>query len=643
MAENFNPYGSAISRSNLFVYDPNPFMSKTLGKGQKELQKGLDELVATRRKEVQYASDILNNLGALKDQAELEHNNFINARVDTLIEQVKGNMTKKGKLGLVSFNFNNPEFQLQLKQGVNQIKRGINNSKLLKDQYDDFVKFLNINKDVVSNQVDLLNRASQNVTNPNNIFTANDVTTSFTNLKDEAIDERKFIYQTAQGILQTSGGPTINYVATDAEGKPVTVTGQFNENLYILDDTGFNILKDANGKPLINDTYVETVKESILKSTNIKSVTEWLNNPDNNEEFVRMLTSDLDVKIQTELDRLKIKTQKAILKNAEEKGDKDKITDGYSTVNNITYDNIPYEGVALTDKVKVENIPVDKVGDIQVGLPIPEVVDIGFTTDGKKAITARFGETLVLISEGIKVSDVYDEQTLQGIDAGPEVLNAVFDKNTVDNIWARVDTQAINKLSGTDQQAYEFVRNRLQNNTQNKPTDSSTIEQINNDNNNNILSSEITEENLESKEKILNDIQNRPNNFEGLKIDDIQLTYEQTINLEEELSKNIEDFKKTIKDQLDKNTSQKNTVNKAIEDTKQDVESIISLKKDIDERKTGMFGIGSPYSQSDAKRLLRQKLESFFKKFDERLEAMKESGATEEQIKILEDLKAQVN
>ena len=160
MAETFNPYGSAISRSNLFVYDPNPFMSKTLGKGQKELQKGLDELVATRRKEVQYANDILNNLGALKDQAELEHNNFINARVDTLIEQVKGNMTKKGKLGLVSFNFNNPEFQLQLKQGVNQIKRGINNSKLLKDQYDDFVKFLNINKDVVSNQVDLLNRAS---------------------------------------------------------------------------------------------------------------------------------------------------------------------------------------------------------------------------------------------------------------------------------------------------------------------------------------------------------------------------------------------------------------------------------------------------------------------------------------------------
>lgn len=39
MAETFNPYGSAISRSNLFVYDPNPFMAKTLDKGQKNYRK----------------------------------------------------------------------------------------------------------------------------------------------------------------------------------------------------------------------------------------------------------------------------------------------------------------------------------------------------------------------------------------------------------------------------------------------------------------------------------------------------------------------------------------------------------------------------------------------------------------------------
>ena len=141
MAENFNPYGSAISRSSLYVYDPSKLSSQFIDKGLEKQEKIFGEIVATRKKEVQYANDILNNLGALKDQAELEHNNFINARVDTLIEQVKGNMTKKGKLGLVSFNFNNPEFQLQLRQGVNQIKRGINNSKLLKDQYDDFVNF----------------------------------------------------------------------------------------------------------------------------------------------------------------------------------------------------------------------------------------------------------------------------------------------------------------------------------------------------------------------------------------------------------------------------------------------------------------------------------------------------------------------
>jgi len=419
MAENFNPYGSAISRSNLFVYDPNPFMAKTLDKGQKELQKGLDELVATRRKEVQYANDILNNLGSLKDQAELEHNNFINARVDTLIEQVKGNMTKKGKLGLVSFNFNNPEFQLQLRQGVNQIKRGINNSKLLKDQYDDFVKFLNINKDVVSNQVDLLNRASQNVTNPVNIFTANDPTIAFTNLKNEAIDERKFISQTAQDILQTSGGPNINYVATDAEGKPVTVTGKFNENLYVLDDTGFNILKDDNGKPLINNTYVETVKEDILKSTNIKSVTDWLNNPDNNEEFVRILTSDLDIKIQTKLDRLNIELAETRVAKAKKDLEDEETTSLSDRFTVTSFKTVKVGGDEVQDNVRIHQFAESKVikekatdGLIQ-GQDIKAINGIGHNVLGEKVVylTGINGKKIA-IKEGTKLVDIVDAKNL---------------------------------------------------------------------------------------------------------------------------------------------------------------------------------------------------------------------------------------
>ena len=439
MAETFNPYGSAISRSNLFVYDPNPFMAKTLDKGQKELQKGLDELVATRRKEVQYANDILNNLGALKDQAELEHNNFINARVDTLIEQVKGNMTKKGKLGLVSFNFNNPEFQLQLRQGVNQIKRGINNSKLLKDQYDDFVKFLNINKDVVSNQVDLLNRASQNVTNPVNIFTANDVTTPFTNLKNEAIDERKFISQAAQDKLQQTGGNRINYETTDAEGKPVTVTGKFNESLYILDETGLNILKDANGKPLINNTYVEAVKEDILKSTNIKSVTDWLNNPDNNEEFVRMLTSDLDVKIQTELDRLRIIGQKQKNINEANKGKNGDDDLKSFAVSDDEIDGKKYfyiQGIGTQEIVSAQ--VKDAEGNIK-SFPIEQIIGLGKDEDDNKIIRIQVGDDVKVLQAKSVVAEINPnvDSSEANLEISQEEIDRLYEayyNNQIDNL-----------------------------------------------------------------------------------------------------------------------------------------------------------------------------------------------------------------
>lgn len=438
MALNLNPYGSTISRSNLFVYDPTKLSQQFIDKGLEKQEKIFGEIVATRKKEVQYANDILNNLGALKDQAELEHNNFINARVDTLIEQVKGNMTKKGKLGLVSFNFNNPEFQLQLRQGVNQLKRGINNSKLLKDQYDDFVKFLNINKDVVSNQVELLNRASQNVTNPVNIFTANDVTTSFTNLKNEAIDERKFISQTAQDILQQTGVNRINYETTDAEGKPVTVTGEFNKSLYILDKAELNILKDANGKPLINNTYVETVKEEILKSTNIKSVTDWLNNPNNNEEFVRMLTSDLDVKIQTELDRLRIIGQKQKNTNEANKGKNDDDLKSFA-VSDDEIDGKKYfyiQGIGTQEIVSAQ--VKDAEGNIK-SFPIEQIIGLGKDEDDNKIIRIQVGNDVKVLQAKSVVAEINPnvDSSEANLEISQEEIDRLYEayyNNQIDNL-----------------------------------------------------------------------------------------------------------------------------------------------------------------------------------------------------------------
>lgn len=444
MAETFNPYGSAISRSNLFVYDPNPFMAKTLDKGQKELQKGLDELVATRRKEVQYANDILNNLGALKDQAELEHNNFINARVDTLVEQVKGNMTKKGKLGLVSFNFNNPEFQLQLRQGVNQIKRGINNSKLLKDQYDDFVKFLNINKDVVSNQVDLLNRASQNVTNPVNIFTANDVTTSFTNLKNEAIDERKYISQTAKGILDDQTKTAMSYQGKTKDGQRYTVKGIFT-SIYERDENDI-ILTDENGKPILNKQAVEKLKDDILKTTTITKVSDWLNAVDedgnsiNHDEFIKMITSDLDIQIQNEEDRLR--EQNLRIKNINEankgkNGDRNKDRFGVSktVINDKNYYYI--EGIGTGEIVPVQ---VKDADNNDKSFSIEQVIGMGKDEDNNKIVFIQVGEEQKVLYAGRVVADIDPN-------VSESEANLVISQDEIDRLYQEYENARKTKMA----------------------------------------------------------------------------------------------------------------------------------------------------------------------------------------------------
>jgi len=449
MAETFNPYGSAISRSNLFVYDPNPFMTKTLDKGQKELQKGLDELVATRRKEVQYANDILNNLGALKDQAELEHNNFINARVDTLVEQVKGNMTKKGKLGLVSFNFNNPEFQLQLKQGVNQIKRGINNSKLLKDQYDDFVKFLNTNKDVVSNQVDLLNRASQNVTNPVNIFTANDVTTSFTNLKNEAIDERKYISQTAKGILDDQTKTSMSYQGKTKDGETYTVKGIFT-SIYEKDENDF-ILTDENGKPILNKQAVEELKDSILKTTTITKVSGWLNDPTNNDEFIKMITSDLDIQIQNELDRLR--EQNLRIKNINE-ANKGKNGDDDLRSFAVSDDEIDGKKYFYIQGIGTQKIVSAQVKDAEGNIksfPIEQIIGLGKDEDENKIIRIKVGDDVKVLQAKSVVADIN-----KNVD--PSEANLEISQEEIDRLYEAYYNNQIDNLAENER---PFLNNAL--------------------------------------------------------------------------------------------------------------------------------------------------------------------------------------
>lgn len=504
MAETFNPYGSAISRSNLFVYDPNPFMAKTLDKGQKELQKGLDELVATRKKEVQYANDILNNLGALKDQAELEHNNFINARVDTLVEQVKGNMTKKGKLGLVSFNFNNPEFQLQLRQGVNQIKRGINNSKLLKDQYDDFVKFLNVNKDVVSNQVELLNRASQNVTNPVNIFTANDVTTSFTNLKNEAIDEVKYINNVAQGKIESADKETLIYETEDSSGKKLTIKGEFNKNLYEKDEMG--IIKRVDGKPVLNEEVVKNLRDEIINNEFTPEKAKiWLQDANNFEQFKDMISADLIIKERTEQEQADLeKTREQIEASKRSgRGDGDGIPSLKLKVNRYDEDNVlTVPGIAT-----LEDEPftaVDSEGNVLENVTLDNIIEIG--TDqrtGKNVIVVELGPGKnVVIKEG---TNVVDALTGDNADKIENVGSYTFTQESIDKLYNKFFNQSITGELGNKQEkeAFDFYVTKLIKN-KNRNTQIELQDEDSYNNVNKILEGDSNNNNQDVKEKTLN-------------------------------------------------------------------------------------------------------------------------------------------
>ena len=556
MAETFNPYGSAISRSNLFVYDPNPFMAKTLGKGQKELQKGLDELVATRRKEVQYANDILNNLGALKDQAELEHNNFINARVDTLIEQVKGNMTKKGKLGLVSFNFNNPEFQLQLKQGVNQIKRGINNSKLLKDQYDDFVKFLNINKDVVSNQVDLLNRASQNVTNPVNIFTANDVTTSFTNLKNEAIDERKYISQTAKGILDDKTKTSMSYQGKTKDGQRYTVKGIFT-SIYERDENDI-ILTDENGKPILNKQAVEKLKDDILKTTTITKVSDWLNAVDedgnsiNHDEFIKMITSDLDIQIQNELDRLRERNLR--IKNINE-ANKGKNGDDDLKSFAVSDDEIDGKKYFYIQGIGTQEIVSAQVKDAEGNIksfPIEQIIGLGKDEDDNKIIRIQVGDDVKVLQAKSVVAEINPN-----VDSSE--ANLEISQEEIDRLYEAYYNNQIDELAENER---PFLNNAL---------DVIDLRILKGKNDNNIGEEEIvTEDDLgsffENNEDSLTEEELK------IKIEELELKKESSTN--KILSPEDNDLLKKYTNDLNEIERQRSTDKKTLDESEKQLDNI---------------------------------------------------------------------
>lgn len=638
MAEkSFNPYGSAISRTGLFVYDPTKAVEKSLAKGEEAFKQPLEKLSAQRAQDIQYAQDIFNNLGELLDQGELEHNARINEEVNRLVEETKSNMVVRGKGGgIKSFNFNNPEFQAQLQTGIKRVKNGINNSKLLKAQYNDFVTFLNTNEDIVSNQVGLINEAAAKLLDSKNIFTSNNVVNDFTNLKNRSIDDVKYSQKLGTEFIEGGTKVQLTYQKKDQSGNLISVTGNFNKDLY--QTTGSSIDIDKNGDPIVNQNYIQNIKEQINANDFVpKSTKDWIQN--NPQQFENFLTSNLIMKYQTKEEKLKnlvleekIKSSQASRKEGDDEG-----VILFPTIKRSSLDNKPYTGVDV-GKVKIENIPVDKIGDVEVQLPIPEIIDIGYTLDGEQSISARFGERVVVLTKDIKVSDVYDEETLQGMDE--EVLNAKFDQNTIDNIWGKTLTKIQQSLSERNKNT--ILESLL--NLRSKPTKKiSMSEGLTKANSEHLFSSVVTEKNLPEKEEILNLIQNREDKTSGLTLKGEYYNLEKVINIEENLSNQIKEFNDSKKDALDKETKGNKKINKIINDISSDVEELKKRKETINKGKTGFFGADTPYAQGQANIDFRRLLDNFFEKIDKKISEAESLGATDDQIKKLQDLKEQIN
>ena len=503
MAEkSFNPYGSAISRTGLFVYDPTKGVDRALAMGQKAFEQPLQKLEAQRAQDIQYAQDIFDNLGELLDQGELEHNNLLNAEVENLIEETKKNMVSRGKGGgITSLNFNNPNFQTQLQTGIKKIRNGINNSKLLKDQYNDLVTYLNTNKDVVSNQIGIINEAAAKLLDPRNLFTSNNVVNDFTTLKNNAIDEVKYISSVTEGLLDVTDKQTLTYEAVDSKGKNITIAGEFNKDIYVTDEMGV-IQRDSNGKPELDIERVKALRDGIKEDPMTPpQAIEWLKNEANFEQFKDMISADLIIKERTALEEANLKYREAATAATNRSNRGDEITTkklfNISTSNEFKLYDVEGTELSSNNTAKYVNIDEDDYLKQQTlgGIPIPRVVGIGYQ-NGKKALVIRRGDDNVVVTAGSNYSDAFGTEVLVDLE-GKDLIISEQDMNQT---WDSVNTTArTDSFKGDDTEMYENTLNNalvLSKNTQ-SVTPATLNEELSNLNN--LVGESIVDNNDDNK------------------------------------------------------------------------------------------------------------------------------------------------
>ena len=574
MAEkSFNPYGSAISRTGLFVYDPTKGVDRALAMGQKAFEQPLQKLEAQRAQDIQYAQDIFDNLGELLDQGELEHNNLLNAEVENLIEETKKNMVSRGKGGgITSLNFNNPNFQTQLQTGIKKIRNGINNSKLLKDQYNDLVTYLNTNKDVVSNQIGIINEAAAKLLDPRNLFTSNNVVNDFTTLKNNAIDEVKYISSVTEGLLDVTDKQTLTYEAVDSRGKNITISGEFNKDIYVTDEMGV-IKRDSNGKPELNIERVKALRDGIKEDPMTPpQAVEWLKNDANFEQFKDMISADLIIKERTALEEANLRYREAATAATNRSNRGDEITTkklfNISTSNEFKLYDVEGTELSSNNTAKYVNIDEDDYLKQQTlgGIPIPRVVGIGYQ-NGKKALVIKRGDDNVVVTAGSNYADAFDSKVLQDL-SGKDL---VISEQSMNEAWDQVDTEAqAESFKGDDTEIYKKTLNNaliLSKNTQSNTFDANALEfpeidDLNKEENEGDETEPTIKEKLTTRKKELeqqksknnflnreerNELKNINDQLDDIAKEEANLVVDEAVI--EKANKIIEDFNKRIKDE----------------------------------------------------------------------------------------------
>ena len=444
--ESFNPYGSAISRTGLFVYDPNKALSEFIEKGEKGFQEGFEKVKAKKQQEALYAKDTLDNIGELLDQADVLHTETVNGEVNDLLDWTRETMFTTNKRGKIKLNLNDPTFRSELRQRMRKVKNGINNSKLLA---------ANTNKDVLSDITGLINRASSMVSDNNLLFSSNSISQKFQDLRNESVDGVKSLELLINDDLNTLPKSKVQYNldVKDSEGKDtkLIIQGDLTTALYEFDpDTGLPV-KGADGRPVLNEDGVKQLKKRLLEkaSSNDKILAFLDGSPENEKLFRQMIQNDLILQEQSQIDKEKLETEdlrQTKLKQDIDEGNIEKIQESYSItpisqkVGDVNKDASIYQ----FEESRYQTDQVIKGQNIQ------SVRGIGKSGRNKVVFIIGAGGKEMVLHAGMTLGEVVGTE---GLGAGKNL--EVITQAEIDKLWDSANNDQAGGISGNEKLVYQ--------------------------------------------------------------------------------------------------------------------------------------------------------------------------------------------